>query len=183
LWHIRLRDKDEPICMSPVHRERVVEDATPLPDPEVRRRLARLSRFAWLLDRSIPLGGKWRIGLDPILGLIPGFGDWVGAVLSLYLLYEGARLGVPANVVARMAGNILVETILGAVPVLGDLFDFAWQANIRNLALIERHHRPELRAHPLRRIWLVLLVLALLVSAVIVTLAWLVFKGLAALFS
>lgn len=167
-------------------RESVVGTAIPQPRAraplDAERRLNRLRRVAWLLDRSIPIG-KWRIGLDPIIGLVPGAGDWIGAVLSLYVLYEGARLGVPGHVVTRMAGNILVETIVGAVPVLGDLFDFAWQANIRNLTLIERHYRPELRERPLGKIWLALLLFALLVAATIGALVYLLFQGLAALFS
>src|SRR5690606_6776212 len=103
------------------------------------RRLKRLRALAWVLDRSIPIG-RWRIGLDPILGVIPGLGDWIGAVMSLYVVYESARLGAPARTLARMGGNILVETLVGSIPVLGDVFDAAWQANTRNLALIERHY-------------------------------------------
>jgi hypothetical protein len=94
---------------------------------DAQRRLQRLRRLSWVLDRSIPIG-RWRIGLDPILGLFPGAGDWIGAVLSLYVVYESARLGAPAHLLARMGGNILVEALVGTVPILGDLFDFAWQA-------------------------------------------------------
>ena len=150
---------------------------------EAERRLNRLRRFAWLLDRSIPIGGRWRVGIDPIIGIIPGAGDWIAALLSLYVLYEGARLGLPARVLARMGGNILVETIVGAVPILGDLFDFVWHANVRNFALVERHYRPELRPRSMRKIWLGLAVFALLIAALIGMLVFLAFKALAALFS
>ncbi|HEY0947587.1 MAG TPA: DUF4112 domain-containing protein [Opitutaceae bacterium] len=112
-------------------------------------RLRRLRGLAWLLDRSIPLPGGWRIGLDPLLGSLPGAGDWLGGVLSTYLLYEGARLGLPPRVLGRMVLNIAIEVLVGAVPVVGDLFDFAWQANVRNLQLVERHYRPTLRPRPL----------------------------------
>ena len=104
---------------------------------EVRRRLARL---AWLLDNSIPLPGvKFRIGLDAILGLIPGFGDLLGVLLSSYIVREAARAGAPPSVLTRMAFNVAVEGIVGIVPVLGDVFDAAWKANQRNLALFEAH--------------------------------------------
>lgn len=152
------------------------------PRVDAAMRLIRLKRLAWFLDRSIPVG-RWRIGVDPIIGLLPGAGDWIGALLSLYVFYEGARLGMPRPVLARMAGNILVETIVGAVPVLGDLFDFAWQANTRNMQLIERHYRPELRSRPLGRIWVGAVGFALLVLVVLFGLLYLAFRGLEALLS
>ncbi|WP_221032448.1 DUF4112 domain-containing protein [Actomonas aquatica] len=101
-------------------------------------RLRRVRGLARVLDSSIPLGGGRRIGLDPIIGLLPGGGDAIGAIFSCYILWEGARLGVPGRNLWRMAGNILLETVVGAVPIAGDLFDFAWQANVRNVRLIER---------------------------------------------
>lgn len=121
------------------------------PTPEAARRLQRLRRLAWILDRSIPLGGGYRIGLDPILGLIPGLGDWLGAAISLSLVHEAVRLGVSAPVMARMLLNILIDVSVGVVPVLGDVFDAAWQANQRNLQLVERHYDPRRRPQSLRR--------------------------------
>ncbi len=141
------------------------------------RRLRRLRGLAWVLDRSIPLG-RWRIGLDPILGLLPGAGDWIGAVLSLYVLYEGARVGTPKSVLARMAGNILVETVVGSVPVLGDLFDFAWQANMRNLALVEQHYRPGIEPRSLGWVWVAIAVFALIVIGLLAGLVYLAFHVL-----
>ncbi len=161
-------------------------EARPIPRPappaEASRRLGRLQRLAWILDRSIPVG-RWRIGLDPIIGIIPGAGDWIGAMLSLYVLYEGARLGVPARVLTRMGGNILVETILGAIPFLGDLFDFVWQANTRNLALIEAHYRPALPPRSLRRIGLAVGGFAMVILGLIGVLVYFVLKALAGLFN
>jgi hypothetical protein len=145
-------------------------------------RLRRLDHLAWLLDRSIPLG-RFRIGLDPILGLMPGIGDAVGALLSLYILYEGARLGAPGYILVRMAGNILIEAILGAIPVLGDVFDFVWQANSRNMQLIHKHHAPRWRPRPLRAVWLSVLVAAVLVLAVVIGLAWMIVSALVTLFA
>lgn len=159
--------------------------ATPIPPEPVPRhaeiRLRRLRGLSWLLDRSIPFG-KWRFGLDPIIGLLPGAGDWIGAMLSLYVLYEGARLGMPTRVLTKMGGNILFETIIGAVPFLGDLFDFVWQANTRNLALIEQHYHPTMRARPMRKIGLVILLFVCLVLGLIAALFFMVFKVVAAAF-
>src|SRR5918996_1184588 len=96
----------------------------------VRRRLARL---AWLLDNSIALPGtRFRIGLDAILGLVPGLGDLLGVLLSSYIVREAARLGAPPSVLARMVWNVAIEGIAGMVPFLGDVFDAACKANQRN---------------------------------------------------
>ncbi len=106
---------------------------------EDRRRLKhrRLERLAWLLDSSIPLPGlNFRIGLDGLLGLLPGFGDTLGALASSYILAEAGRLGAPRPVLLKMAFNIALDAILGAIPFLGDLFDFAWKANLRNVRLL-----------------------------------------------
>jgi hypothetical protein len=152
--------------------------STSADDPS--RRLKRLRALSWLLDRSIPIG-RWRIGLDPILGMIPAVGDWVGAVLSLYIVYQAARLGIPARHLARMGGNILLEALVGTVPLLGDLFDFAWQANSRNVTLIERHHRPAARPRSTGSMWLMLGVVCLVVLATIAGLVVLFGKLLEAL--
>lgn len=117
----------------------------PLPEAsmaEENRRAAkeRLGRMAWLLDNSIPLPGTdFRVGLDGLIGLIPGIGDLVGAALSSYILAEAARLGVPKAMLLRMGLNIVVETIIGVVPFVGDVFDFAWKANQRNVRLLNTY--------------------------------------------
>lgn len=108
----------------------------PLPaDPA----LARVRRLAYLLDDSIRVPGVGRIGVDPLLGLVPGLGDAAGSVLSLYILVEAARLGAPRPVLLRMAVNIGVEALLGAVPALGDLFDAGWKANARNVRILNAY--------------------------------------------
>ena len=163
-------------------------DAVPFPrreDPFERdsaMRLRRLRSLSWFLDRSIPVG-RWRIGVDPLIGILPGAGDWIGALLSLYVFYEGARLGMSAPVLTRMAGNILVETIVGAVPVLGDMFDFVWQANTRNVALIERHYQPDARPRSLQQIGWFVVAFAILVLTVAAGMIFLLFKGVGALFN
>jgi hypothetical protein len=94
---------------------------------------------ARVLDDLVRIPGTGRrVGLDPLIGLLPGVGDWAGWVASAHLLVAAARLGAPASVILRMAGNALLDAVVGSVPVLGDLFDLGWKANRRNLALLER---------------------------------------------
>ncbi len=92
------------------------------------------------MDAGIRIPGtNLRFGLDPILGLIPGAGDAAGAVLAGWILVEAIRLGASRATVLRIAGNVALDALVGAVPVLGDIFDFAWKANLRNVVLLERH--------------------------------------------
>jgi hypothetical protein len=107
--------------------------------------LARARALTRLLDSAARVPGtSFRFGLDPILGLVPGLGDVAGAALSGYVVLLASRHGAPATVIVRMLGNVVVDTVGGTVPVIGDLFDAGWKANSRNLALLERHlGRPE----------------------------------------
>jgi hypothetical protein len=103
-------------------------------------RLARLRRLAWLMDGKFGLAGtRFRFGLNSIIGLLPVGGDAVLGAISLYIVYEAAQLGVPRRLLARMCADIALEVAGGSVPVLGDLFDMVLKANLRNLAIIERH--------------------------------------------
>jgi Domain of unknown function (DUF4112) len=103
---------------------------------------ARLAGARWLarlLDESIPIPGtSYRIGIDPLLGLVPGVGDALGALLSMWLVVVAWRLGAPYSVLARMGVNIGVEALVGAIPIAGDVFDAGWKANVRNVRLVER---------------------------------------------
>ena len=99
-----------------------------------------LRRLSQLLDNAIPIPGTgYRIGLDPILGLLPGGGDTVAGALGAYIIIEAARMGLPRKVVGEMVGNIIFDSVVGMIPVLGDLFDVTWKANVRNMALLEKH--------------------------------------------
>jgi hypothetical protein len=127
------------------------------------RSLASLARFATWLDAGIRVPGtRLRFGLDPILGLIPGAGDAAGAVLAGWILIEAVRMGAPRATVTRIAANIALDACIGAVPVLGDVFDFAWKANLRNVAILERHLATPARAERADRAFVVLVVCGVL---------------------
>jgi hypothetical protein len=103
-------------------------------------KLHNLRRLSQLLDNAIRIPGtKYRIGLDPILGLLPGGGDTVTGALGAYIVVEAARMGLPKAVLWQMVGNILLDSVVGSVPVVGDFFDIGWKANVKNIALLERH--------------------------------------------
>lgn len=100
----------------------------------------KLGRLAWFLDSSIKVPGfNARFGLDGLIGLIPGVGDVIGALISSVVISEAARMGVPKVLLLKMAFNVLVDTLVGAIPVAGDLFDFAWKANQRNVRLLDQY--------------------------------------------
>ena len=102
--------------------------------------IQRLRKLSRLLDNAITIPGtKFRIGLDPIIGLIPGAGDFIGTALSAYIVIEAARLGLPKQTLGKMVYNIVLESVVGAVPIVGDWFDFAWKANVKNIELLESH--------------------------------------------
>ena len=108
--------------------------------PGQEQRLELLRRVARMLDSALPVPGtSFRFGLDPILGLIPGLGDLVSPLFTLGMLFQARDLGVPRVVQLRMIFNVAIDVLTGFVPLIGDLFDFAWKANNRNLALLERH--------------------------------------------
>ncbi|WP_367183285.1 DUF4112 domain-containing protein [Novosphingobium sp.] len=136
--------------MTPGPTENLRRMTTSLPtgtDPQaVRQRIEGLERLLeGLFD--VPLVGR-KVGLDAIVGLVPGIGDVITAGMGLYLVWEGRNLGMPRWQIWRMIGNVGVDTLVGAVPLAGDLFDFLFRSNTRNLKIIRRHldrHHPETR--------------------------------------
>ena len=102
--------------------------------------LRELRRFAHLLDEAfrIPIIG-YRVGLEPILGLVPVIGDISGFLISGYLIVRAARLGLPRALVSRMILNAVLDASIGSIPIVGDIFDFFWKVNKRNIRLVERH--------------------------------------------
>ena len=150
-------------------------------DLATSNKVKKLDKLAWVLDSAIRVPGtSWRIGLDGLIGLVPGIGDLTAGALSSYILLQAVRLGVAPTVVIRMVLNVLLETVVGVIPVVGDLFDFAFRANLRNVKLMQSYlERPE----PVTRrstltVFLVILgiitVLVLTVWLVISLLSWLI---------
>lgn len=104
------------------------------------KNLKRIRKIANILDSAIGIPGtKFRIGLDPILGLIPGGGDLIAAVISAYMIYLAARFGLESSEIFKMIKNVAIETAIGSVPIAGDIFDAYFKANIRNLEILEKH--------------------------------------------
>ncbi len=148
--------------------------------PALTRRISRLSYF---LDEAITLPGGYRIGWDGIVGLIPGLGDLMGLAASGYILYLAAQGGVGKVVLVRMAFNVLLESAIGSIPVIGDLFDFVFKANTRNLQLLQRYDAAPVRVRRVSVAWVIgfLLLLAALVAGIVVLvvqlLQWLIAAG------
>jgi hypothetical protein len=120
------------------------------------------------------------MGLDPVIGLVPGLGDAAGALLAAWILLEAVRLGASRATLGRIASNIALDALVGTIPALGDVFDLFWKANLKNVALLERHALDPVGARKGDRLFVTLvaggvLVLCggLLVGGVLLT-AWLV---------
>ena len=104
-------------------------------------RLRWVERIARLMDSQFQLPGtRFRFGLDPLLGLLPIVGDLSSTAVSVALLLTMLRHGASGAVVVRMAFNIFIDTVVGAIPILGNVFDFAYKSNERNVALLRRHY-------------------------------------------
>jgi hypothetical protein len=122
-----------------------------------------LERLAWWLDSAIVVPGtRFRVGLDALIGLVPGIGDLIGTAISAYIVAAAARRGLPSSVLLRMALNVGLEALVGVVPIVGDLFDAAWKANQRNVALLRQYAAVPHRTHGQSRLvvggWLLALV-------------------------
>lgn len=142
--------------------------------------LQRVRMVSYLLDNAFPVPGTpYRVGLDPFLGLIPGGGDTLGAVMSAYIVLEALQLRLPRETLIRMVTNLLTDSVLGVIPFVGDLFDFGWKANSRNVALLEQHLANPTRARPADR-WFVILMTLVVIGIVVgfAVLVGLVFKFL-----
>ena len=103
-------------------------------------RVARIDTLAQLFDTAFVVPGtSIRFGLDALIGLVPGIGDAITTLMSLYIVNEARALGAPRRLIARMLANVALDGVAGAVPLLGDVFDVAWRANRRNVALLREH--------------------------------------------
>ncbi len=155
------------------------KQSSPKPDPAFTR-VRRLSQF---LDNAITVPGtNYRIGVDPLLGLFPGMGDYLGAFLSGYIVFEAARLGTSRATLGRMVFNIILETIVGLIPGIGDIFDVFWKANAKNTELLEKHIATEGTLQ--KTDWLFLIALLVGLALVIIAMAslslWILFSILQA---
>ena len=124
--------------------------------PAQELRLKALRHMSELLDSAFVVPGtNYRFGLDPIIGLVPVIGDLASPLFTIAVLWQGRDLGIPKVVQLRMIFNAAIDALIGAIPIAGDLFDFAWKSNQMNLALLERHayeeHPGERRRLALRR--------------------------------
>ncbi len=105
-----------------------------------KERLERLDALASFMDSAIVIPGtNIRFGADALIGLVPGIGDAVSAGVSCLIVLEARRMGAPAHVIGRMIGNIALDSLAGAIPLIGDLFDVAFRANLRNMRLLRSH--------------------------------------------
>jgi len=110
-------------------------NAVPVDDAD--RRMTRMVAVARFLDSAFVVPGLGiRLGWDAVIGLATGVGDAAGALASLYIVYEARRLGAPRKVLLMMLGNVAIDTVIGAIPALGDIVDAAFKANLRNLKLL-----------------------------------------------
>lgn len=133
--------------------------------------LAKLEALSWLLDSSIKLPGmRYRVGLDALIGLIPVAGDIIGTGISTYILVMAAKMGVPRVTLLRMGFNVALEAVVGLVPFAGDLFDFAWKANKRNVALIRDYL--EHPGHARKGDWVFASLFLVFAVAVLALLSW-----------
>jgi hypothetical protein len=147
---------------------------TPVSQEEKQAALARLNRFSQMADNAIGIPfTRFRVGLEPIIGLVPVLGDVAGLLMSLYVLLEAHRAGASTRVKLQMVRNMLIDFFGGLVPIVGDVFDFAWKANVRNTQLLREHLETELNVQQKPRFpWGQLLVivgsLAVLTALVVV---------------
>ena len=115
-------------------------DQTLVRDTSTADALIRLEALATLMDAAITIPGtKIVMGLDAFIGLVPVIGDAITSIVSGYIIWEARRLGAPRLLVARMSANAAFDAVIGSVPIAGDVFDVAFKANRRNVALLRRH--------------------------------------------
>ena len=147
-----------------------------MPVDRNERSLELLRRWARLFDAAFRIPGtEFRFGLDPLIGLLPGVGDLASPLLTIFILWQATRLRVPKVVLARMVLNALIDGGIGAIPVVGDAFDFAWRSNEWNMALLERHAMPGRGATSADYLFVTLCVIVVVMAALLplVVLFWL----------
>lgn len=145
-----------------------------------KRGLKQLDYLARLMDAQFKIPGtNFRFGLDAVIGLIPGAGDLSTFAVSGYMLVVMAKNGASGYVLARMALNILIDSLFGMIPLLGDLFDAVFKANMRNIRLMQEHYQEGRHGGSA---WKVIIPVLIVLFLIIVTFIWLTYKLLASLF-
>jgi Domain of unknown function (DUF4112) len=128
-----------------------------LPTAKIAK-LEHLRSLSVLWDESLRIPGtNFRVGLESIIGFLPFGGDAIGILLSCYILFHAVQFKLPQSILLRMALNIMIDGVIGTIPLLGDLFDTAWKANTRNVDLLEAHLRHPKTSHSANRRFLILL--------------------------
>jgi hypothetical protein len=134
------------------------------------KELKSVELLARLMDSQFKIPGtRFRFGLDPLIGLIPGLGDFTGLLFSGYMILICARNGASGFLLARMVLNILIDACIGAIPLVGDLFDFAYKANNRNLKLMHEHY---IEGRYKGGAWKVVVPILIILFIIIAALAW-----------
>jgi len=133
-------------------------------------------KLSWLLDNSICLPGGYRIGLDGFIGLIPGLGDFISGLLSSLIIVKAHQQNVPRTILFKMFINVLIDTVIGSLPLIGDVFDFIWKANQKNSKLLEVYEQSPKQVY--QRTWLenigFMIVLIALLALAILLISWLI---------
>ena len=151
-----------------IHIPEVIE-----PDEKLPADLVALRRFAFWMDEAFTIPGtRFHIGADALLGLIPGIGDIIGGILSTWIIAGALRHRVPGRVIVRMVFNIVLDLLFGAVPVAGDVFDFLYEENMKNMRLLEKHR--DRRRPPRTMAGIALTISAIVLFILIVAIAILV---------
>jgi hypothetical protein len=139
------------------------------------KNIKKLERWAWLLDNSIRIPGtSIRMGLDSLIGLIPGIGDVTGGALSSYLLLQAVSSGIPSVVIARMVVNVMFDTLIGMIPLVGDIFDIAFKANQRNIELMTNYYNSPGEA--VKRNTISILIISISFLSVLALVIWVAIK-------
>ncbi len=148
---------------------------------EVPREIPKgLERLAWLLDSQFKIG-NFRFGLDPILGLVPGIGDFISMIISGGFLALAAKHGASRKLLILMALNVLFDTVIGTIPIFGQIFDFFFKANNRNVRLLKRYYQQGKYKGSGKDVIVIIIVILLLLTAFFIFLIWKFIEWLATL--
>jgi hypothetical protein len=157
------------------------------PENSKENSLKRIQKLAHLLDNAFTIPGtSYNIGLDPLLGLFPAMGDYIGFILSGYIVWESAKLGVSKSILYRMTLNIIIDFLGGIFPFFGDIFDVMWKANQKNTILLENYLKSPEKTKKVNKLFLLLLFTILFIfvtTSVVITIfilkfIWELFYGI-----